>query len=39
VAVGLSQPLLPIGFDAGEKRTHDYVRHATTNLLEPVDNP
>jgi len=32
-ALDRTQPLLPIEFEAGEKRTHDYVRHGTTNLF------
>ena len=32
-ALDRTQPLLPITFDASEKRTHDYVRHGTTNLF------
>ena len=28
-----TQPLLPIDFGATEKRTHDYIRHGTTNLF------
>jgi transposase len=32
-ALDRTQPLLPIEFDATEKRTHDYVRHGTTNLF------
>ncbi|WP_207954464.1 IS630 family transposase [Saccharopolyspora elongata] len=28
-----TQPVLPITFGATEKRTHDYVRHGTTNLF------
>jgi len=32
-ALDRTQPLLPIEFDASEKRTHDYVRHGTTNLF------
>jgi hypothetical protein len=31
-ALDRTQPLLPIEFDATEQRTHDYVRHGTTNL-------
>jgi transposase len=31
------QPLLAIEFDAAEKRTHDYVRHGTTNLFAAVN--
>jgi transposase len=36
-ALDRTQPLLPIEFDATEKRTHDYVRHGTTNLLAALD--
>ena len=32
-ALDRTQPSLPIAFDATEKRTHDYVRHGTTNLF------
>lgn len=32
-ALDRSQPLLPIEFDATEKRTHDYVRHGTARLF------
>ena len=32
-----TQPLLPIAFDATEKRTHDYVRHGTTNLFAALN--
>ncbi len=35
--IGLSQPLLPIAFDVTEKRTHDYVRHGTTNLFAALN--
>ena len=28
---------LPIVFDAGEKRTHDSVRHGTTNLFAALN--
>jgi hypothetical protein len=31
-ALDRTQPLLPIEFDRSEQRTHDYVRHGTTNL-------
>jgi hypothetical protein len=31
------QPMLPIEFDATEKRTHDYVRHGTTNLFAALN--
>jgi transposase len=36
-ALDRTQPLLPIEFDATEKRTHDYVRHGTTNLFAALD--
>jgi transposase len=36
-ALDRSQPLLPIEFDASEKRTHDYVRHGTTNLFAALN--
>src|SRR4029078_6134572 len=29
--------MLPIAFDATEKRTHDYVRHGTTNLFAALN--
>ena len=32
-----TQPLLPIAFDATEKRTHDYIRHGTTNLFAALN--
>jgi hypothetical protein len=32
-ALDRTQLRLPIGFDAGEKCTHDSVRHCTTNLF------
>ena len=32
-ALDRTQPLLPIDVDASGKRTHDYVRHGTTNLF------
>ena len=32
-----TQPLLPIEFDATEKRTHDYRRHGTTNLFAALN--
>jgi transposase len=32
-ALDRTQPLLPLTFAATEKRTHDYVRHGTTNLF------
>ncbi|WP_345482717.1 IS630 family transposase, partial [Actinopolymorpha pittospori] len=34
---GPTQPLLPISFDKTEKRTHDYVRHGTTNLFAALE--
>lgn len=36
-ALDRTQPLLPITFDAAEKRTHDYVRHGTTNLFAALN--
>ncbi len=36
-ALNRTQPLLPIAFDATEKRTHDYVHHGTTNLFAALD--
>jgi transposase len=36
-ALDRTQPLLPLAFDATEKRTHDYVRHGTTNLLAALN--
>ena len=36
-ALDRTQPLLPIEFDATEKRTHDYVRHGTTNLFAALN--
>jgi transposase len=36
-ALDRTQPTLPITFDATEKRTHDYVRHGTTNLLAALN--
>ena len=36
-ALDRTQPLLPIEFDVSEKRTHDYVRHGTTNLFAALD--
>jgi hypothetical protein len=32
-ALDRTQPLLPMTFSKTEKRTHDYTRHGTTNLL------
>jgi transposase len=32
-ALDRTQPVLPIEFAATEKRTHDYIRHGTTNLF------
>jgi hypothetical protein len=34
-----TQPLLPMTFAKTEKRTHDYVRHGTTNLFVALSNP
>ena len=36
-ALDRTQPLLPITFGATEKRTHDYVRHGTTNLFAALN--
>jgi transposase len=36
-ALDRTQPLLPITFDKTEKRTHDYVRHGTTNLFAALE--
>ena len=36
-ALDRTQPLLPISFGATEKRTHDYVRHGTTNLFAALN--
>jgi transposase len=36
-ALDRTQPILPIEFDAAEKRTHDYVRHGTTNLFAALN--
>lgn len=31
------QPVLPISFGSTEQRTHNYVRHGTTNLFAALD--
>ena len=36
-ALDRTQPLLPITFDVTEQRTHDYVRHGTTNLFAALN--
>jgi transposase len=36
-ALDRTQPLLPITFGVTEKRTHDYVRHGTTNLFAALN--
>lgn len=36
-ALTRTQPLLPLSFGKTEKRTHDYVRHGTTNLFAALD--
>ncbi|MCM4078722.1 hypothetical protein [Paractinoplanes hotanensis] len=36
-ALDRAQPLLPIEFDRSEQRTHDYVRHGTTNLFAALN--
>ncbi|WP_344033356.1 IS630 family transposase, partial [Streptomyces luteireticuli] len=36
-ALDRTQPVLPVAFAAGEKRTADYVRHGTTNLFAALN--
>src|SRR3954471_7343533 len=36
-ALDRTQPLLPIEFGRSEQRTHDYVRHGTTNLFAALN--
>jgi transposase len=36
-ALDRTQPLLPVDFGLTERRTHDYVRHGTTNLFAALD--
>ena len=36
-ALDRTQPLLPLDFGKTERRTHDYVRHGTTNLFAALD--
>lgn len=36
-ALDRTQPVLPIAFGVTEKRTHDYVRHGTTNLFAALN--
>ncbi|WSB25602.1 IS630 family transposase [Streptomyces sp. NBC_01788] len=36
-ALDRTQPVLPVTFDATEKRTHDYIRHGTTNLFAALN--
>jgi transposase len=36
-ALDRTQPLLPIAFDASEKRTHDYKRNGVTNLFAALN--
>jgi transposase len=36
-ALDRTQPVLPVAFAAAEKRTHDYVRHGTTNLFAALN--
>jgi hypothetical protein len=36
-ALDRTQPVLPVAFAAIEKRTHDYVRHGTTNLFAALN--
>lgn len=36
-ALDRTQPVLPVAFAATEKRTHDYIRHGTTNLFAALN--
>jgi transposase len=36
-ALDRTQPMLPISFGSTEQRTHDYVRHGTTNLFAALN--
>jgi hypothetical protein len=36
-ALDRTQPVLPVAFAASEKRTHDYIRHGTTNLFAALN--
>jgi transposase len=36
-ALDRTQPVLPLTFGKTEKRTHDYIRHGTTNLFAALD--
>ncbi|MER6317443.1 transposase [Streptomyces sp. NPDC001581] len=36
-ALDRTQPVLPVTCEATEKRTHDYVRHGTTNLFAALN--
>ena len=36
-ALDRTQPLLPLSFGRAEQRTHDYLRHGTTNLFAALD--
>ena len=36
-ALERTQPLLPVSFGKIEKRTHDYIRHGTTNLFAALE--
>jgi transposase len=36
-ALDRTQPMLPMDFGKSEKRTHDYVRHGTTNLFAALN--
>jgi transposase len=36
-ALDRTAPLLPIRFDAAERRTHDYIRHGTTTLFAALE--
>ena len=34
-ALDREQPVLPMMFGVPERRTHSYIRHGTTSLLQP----
>ncbi len=36
-ALDRTQPMLPLDFGKTAKRTHDYVRHGTTNLFAALN--
>ncbi|MFL6056436.1 MAG: IS630 family transposase [Actinoallomurus sp.] len=36
-ALDRTQPMLPVDFGKSQKRTHDYVRHGTTNLFASLN--